>query len=189
MELARAARRFPGLHSGQKAQTCAKPQLADMKLALKPLGQPVALQKDIARLGQTVFDNEGTLDKYIGDGLMATFGTPEPSPHDAKNALQCAMDMIVALAKWNAERVAAGEAPVRVGIGLHYGLVIAGDIGNERRLEYSVIGDTVNIASRLEQLTRSLNTPLVVSDSLVKAIARHDDDVTSLVLSLSDGGV
>jgi adenylate cyclase len=141
------------------------------------------------RLGEAVFDNEGTLDKYIGDGLMATFGTPEPSPHDARNALQCAMDMISALEKWNIERVAAGEAPVRVGIGLHYGLVIAGDIGNERRLEYSVIGDTVNIASRLEHLTRSLNTPLVVSDRLVKEIARQDGNVTPLLLRLSDGGV
>ena len=143
-----------------------------------------------SRLGQAVFDNEGTLDKYIGDGLMATFGTPEPTPDDARNSLQCAMDMIGALTDWNAERMAAGAAPVRVGIGLHYGLVIAGDIGNERRLEYSVIGDTVNIASRLEHLTRGLDTPLVVSDSLVKAITSNGDECDKTMLSnLSAGGV
>lgn len=125
------------------------------------------------RLGRAVFNNDGTLDKYMGDGLMATFGTPDPGPRDAANALQCAMDMIAALKHWNTERIGAGSAPVRVGIGLHYGPVIAGDIGNERRLEYSVIGDTVNIASRLEQLTRSLNTKLVVSDGLIQEIDQN----------------
>ena len=150
----------------------------------------IALLRDYHnRLGQAVFDNGGTLDKYIGDGLMATFGTPEPSAHDASNALQCAMDMIAALATWNTERIAAGVAPVRVGIGLHYGPVIAGDIGNERRLEYSVIGDTVNISSRLEHLTRGLNTPLVVSDSLVKAIAETDAAGRALTQRLSEAGM
>lgn len=142
------------------------------------------------RLGQAVFDNNGTLDKYIGDGLMATFGTPEPGPHDARNSLQCALDMIAALTTWNAERSAAGEVPVRVGIGLHYGSVIAGDIGNERRLEYSVIGDTVNIASRLEQLTRTLDTPLVVSDSLIKAMNSNGDEDNGVLLdNLFERGV
>lgn len=141
------------------------------------------------RLGQTVFDNEGTLDKYIGDGLMATFGTPQPRSGDARNALQCATEMIAALDEWNAERLAAGEQPVRVGIGVHYGSVIAGDIGNERRLEYSVIGDTVNIASRLEQLTRILDTPLVVSDSLIKAIIKNGHDEPRLLSRLTEGDV
>ena len=121
------------------------------------------------RLGRAVFDNQGTLDKYIGDGMMATFGTPDPTPDDAANALTCAFDMIAALEAWNAERRAAGAAPIRVGVGVHFGAVVAGDIGNDRRLEYSVIGDTVNVASRLEQLTRSLGAPLVVSDDLVAA--------------------
>ena len=97
--------------------------------------------------------------------------------------------MIAALEKWNAERTAAGAAPVRVGIGIHYGPVIAGDIGNERRLEYSVIGDTVNISSRLENLTRGLDTPLVVSDSLIKAIDRSDTAGRALTQGLSDAGM
>ena len=122
------------------------------------------------RLGNAVFSNNGTLDKYIGDGLMATFGTPDPSPRDAHNALSCALDMIDELEQWNEERATTGAAPVRVGIGLHWGSVVAGDIGNERRLEYAVIGDTVNIASRLEQLTRRLNTTLIVSDDLMQRI-------------------
>lgn len=142
------------------------------------------------RLGEAVFDNNGTLDKYMGDGLMATFGTPVPKPDDARNALQCALDMLEELRVWNAERSAMGVQPVRIGVGLHYGMVIAGDIGNERRLEYSVIGDTVNIANRLEQLTRDLPTPLIVSDSLVRAIRQSDTSSdTRLLANLSRGGV
>lgn len=124
------------------------------------------------RLGKAVFGNQGTLDKYIGDGLMATFGTPDPSPNDPKNALNCAFEMIDALNGWNEERFLSGVQPIRVGIGLHWGPVVAGDIGNERRLEYGVIGDTVNIASRIEHLTRDLDAQLVVSDELVSAIRK-----------------
>jgi adenylate cyclase len=141
------------------------------------------------RLGKAVFDNSGTLDKYLGDGLMATFGTPEPSPHSAQDALQCALDMIAALDAWNAERAASGSRPVRVGIGLHFGPVIAGDIGNERRLEYSVIGDTVNIASRLERLTREFDSPIVVSDDLVKAVAAAGDAGKAMLGQFSEAGV
>ncbi|WP_180887691.1 adenylate/guanylate cyclase domain-containing protein [Ruegeria sp. THAF57] len=126
------------------------------------------------RLGKAVFRNSGTLDKYIGDGLMATFGTPNPNPHDPENALKSAYEMLKALDEWNTERALSGDDPIRVGIGLHWGAVVAGDIGNERRLEYSVIGDTVNIASRIEHLTRQLNTRLVVSDDLVCAIKQHN---------------
>ncbi len=135
-----------------------------------------------------MFDNNGTLDKYIGDGLMATFGTPDPGPQDSANALQCAMDMIASLEDWNAERIGEGKAPVRVGIGLHYGAVIAGDIGNERRLEYSVIGDAVNIASRLEYLTRKLNSNVVVSDSLVQAIDQNTNQSKKLISRLTKAG-
>ncbi|MES0824942.1 adenylate/guanylate cyclase domain-containing protein [Ruegeria sp. SCP11] len=125
------------------------------------------------RLGKAVFDNNGTLDKYIGDGLMATFGTPDPSPDDPANALNCAFEMIDALKDWNEDRLLSGFEPIRVGIGLHWGIVVAGDMGNERRLEYGVIGDTVNIASRIEHLTRDLDAQLVVSDELVRAIQKN----------------
>lgn len=154
-----------------------------------PEGVMAVLREFHNRLGQTVFDNDGTLDKYLGDGLMATFGTPEPDPRDAINSLQCAMDMITALETWNAKRKAEGDMPVCVGIGIHYGSVIAGDMGNERRLEYSVIGDAVNIASRLEQLTRTLNTPLIVSNSLVEAIGLSEDADHALLRNLSEAGV
>jgi adenylate cyclase len=114
-------------------------------------------------MAETVFAHGGTVDKYVGDAVMATFGTPRPAPDDALRAVRCARDMIAALERWNAERGAAGEAPVRVGIGVHYGPVVTGDMGDERRLEYAVIGDTVNVASRLEKKTRELGVAALVS--------------------------
>ncbi|WP_246666629.1 adenylate/guanylate cyclase domain-containing protein [Bradyrhizobium guangdongense] len=113
-----------------------------------------------------VFRHEGTLDKYLGDGLMATFGTPFAGPRDASNALRCAQAMIAAAERWNAQRQASGEPPMRVGFGLHYGPVVLGDIGHTC-LEFAVIGATVNAASRLEAMTRPLDCALVASNDLV----------------------
>src|SRR5215470_16513707 len=120
-----------------------------------------------ALMEQEVFRHSGTLDKYLGDGLMATFGTPFAGKADASNALRCAQAMIAAADRWNGQRKAAGEAPIRVSFGLHYGTVVLGDIGLTC-LEFAVIGSTVNAASRLEALTRALDCALVASDDLVK---------------------
>ena len=119
-----------------------------------------------ALMEREVFDHSGTLDKYLGDGLMATFGTPFAGAADASNALRCAQAMMAAMDQWNGERKAAGEAAMRVSFGLHYGPVVLGDIG-VTCLEFAVIGSTVNAASRLEALTRALDCALVVSDDLV----------------------
>lgn len=113
-----------------------------------------------------VFDHDGTLDKYLGDGLMATFGTPFAGTADASNALKCALAMLDGLDAFNRKRIAAGQPELRVGIGLHYGIVVLGDIG-ANRLEYAVIGDTVNLASRLEAATRAVGCALLASDSLI----------------------
>jgi PAS domain S-box-containing protein len=134
----------------------------------------MALLRDLhGRLTNIVFAHEGTLEKFLGDGMMATFGTPDRSPRDACNALECAIDMVHAMAVWNEERTAAGEAPLAVGIGAHFGPVTLGDIGTDQRVEYAVVGDTVNIASRLEAMTRRLGTPVVVSRALVDAVRRE----------------
>ena len=130
----------------------------------------MSLLRDLhARLTEVVLAHGGTLEKFLGDGLMATFGTPAPSGHDASNALECTVNMIDAVARWNHDRVSAGEQRLGIGIGAHFGPVILGDIGTDRRLEYAVVGDTVNIASRLEALTRRLASPAVVSRALVEA--------------------
>ncbi len=120
-----------------------------------------------ALMEQEVFRHNGTLDKYLGDGLMATFGTPFVGKADASNALRCAQAMIAAADRWNNQRKTAGETPIRVSFGLNYGPVVLGDIGLTC-LEFAVIGSTVNAASRLEALTRALDCALVASDDLIK---------------------
>ena len=119
-----------------------------------------------ALMEQEVFRHSGTLDKYLDDGLMATFGTPFAGKDDAGNALRCAQAMMAAADRWNGERNAAGQPPIYVSFGLHYGPVVLGDIGLTC-LEFAVIGSTVNAASRLEGLTRALGCALVASDDLV----------------------
>lgn len=125
------------------------------------------------RMEQQVFAHGGTLDKYIGDGVMATFGTPSTGPEDACQALACARAMHESLADWNVERHRSGEAPIRVGIGAHYGPVVLGDTGGEHRLEFAVVGDTVNVASRLERLTRTLGAEIVLSGELAERARRE----------------
>ncbi len=121
-----------------------------------------------ARMERAVFDNQGTLDKFLGDGLMATFGTPDSGPHDAENALRCARAMVTTVDDWNRARARSGDEPVLLSIGVHYGEVVLGDIGSERRLEFAVLGDVVNVASRLEALTRDLGVQVIVSDDLMR---------------------
>jgi len=105
-----------------------------------------------------VFQYGGTLDKYLGDGLMATFGTPFAGDSDALNALRCARGMIASIAELNRERRDRNEPPIQVSVGLHYGQVVLWDIGLNR-LEFAVIGTTVNAASRLEALTANSDAP------------------------------
>lgn len=138
-----------------------------------------------ARLERAVFEHEGTLDKFIGDGVMATFGTPEVGPHDAANALRTVRSILGSFEEWNASRMVQGDDPVQISVGLHYGTVVTGDIGSERRLEFAVLGDTVNLASRLERLTRSVNCSAVVSDATVQAI--RSGEIKAVTGQLLDG--
>jgi adenylate cyclase len=140
------------------------------------------------RMAQTVFAHHGTLDKYIGDAVMATFGVPHTGKEDAFNALRCARAMIDELARWNDKRRARGAEPVRAGIGVHFGPAVLGDIGDERRLEYAVIGDTVNVASRIERLTRVLGVDILVSHDLVEAAQRQAPEQAAGVLASFEQG-
>jgi PAS domain S-box-containing protein len=124
-------------------------------------------------LEEAVFAHGGTLDKYLGDGLMATFGTPRPGARDATNALNCARYMAAKTVAWNAERRSCGLQPLPVGIGLHHGEVVLGDIGGERRLEFAVLGDTVNVARRIEEMTRTLDVAILASEAVMEAVRRE----------------
>ncbi len=119
------------------------------------------------RMEREVFRHQGTLDKYLGDGLMATFGPPFTGDSDAGNALRCAQAMLGSIGELNLERKNRDEPPIELSLGLHFGPVVLGDIGLNR-LEFAVIGTTVNAASRLESLTREIGCPLVVSNDLIR---------------------
>jgi adenylate cyclase len=132
----------------------------------------ISLLRDFhAALEEVVFSHGGTLDKYMGDGLMASFGTPTPSPDDAASAVSAAFAMQEAIARLNADRTGQGLEPIRLSVGVHYGPVILGDIGNARRMEFAMLGDTVNVASRLEAATRSLSCGIIVSCVAMDAIS------------------
>jgi adenylate cyclase len=127
-----------------------------------------------AALEEVVFAHRGTLDKYMGDGLMASFGTPNPSSADAANAIAAAFAMQESVARLNAERTGRGLEPIRLSVGVHFGPVILGDIGNARRMEFAMLGDTVNVASRLEATTRTLSCGIVISQSVIEAVSDND---------------
>ncbi|MQQ08157.1 adenylate/guanylate cyclase domain-containing protein [Epibacterium sp. SM1979] len=119
------------------------------------------------RMEREVFRHNGTLDKYLGDGLMATFGTPVSGERNASDAVACGRAMLRSMDQWNTDRKRRGEPVISIGVGVHYGEALLGDIG-ANRLEYAVIGTAVNIASRLEGLTRALEAKIVMSDDLYR---------------------
>lgn len=160
-----------------------------MAEALSPEAVVAILREFHQRMAARIFDCGGTVEKYIGDEIFAVFGLPTASPHDAANALRCAAGMLKELQAWNAERRTRRETPLAIGIGLNYGPAVLGDVGTEHSLSFTVIGDTVNVASRLQNLTRELKTPLVVADAILTQIAGGQPiDAPSLPVALQDQG-
>ncbi|WP_439816736.1 adenylate/guanylate cyclase domain-containing protein [Zavarzinia sp. CC-PAN008] len=112
-----------------------------------------------------ILANGGILDKYIGDAIMALFGAPFANPADADNAVRTANQMMLALAAFNDGRRAQGQLPIDIGVGIATGDVVVGNIGSLRRMEYTVIGDSVNLASRLEGTNKVYGTKILLSES------------------------
>ena len=131
----------------------------------------MALLRDFhGRMEEEVFRHDGCLEKFIGDALLATFGVPDTGRRDATDTLACARGMLAALTAWNLEREAAGLPSLRMGLGLHYGPVVAGDIGSRRNMAFATVGDTTNVTSRLQALTRELRVSIVASGALVAEV-------------------
>jgi adenylate cyclase len=131
------------------------------------------------RMTAQIFASGGTVDQYMGDGILAVFGATEASPNDAASALNCAEMMLETLEVWNHEREEKGDARLDIGIGLNYGPVVLGDVGSEHGMSFTAIGDTVNTAARLQVLTRSLKTQLVVADAVVRAIQESSPQIAA----------
>jgi adenylate cyclase len=125
------------------------------------------LNRYFSAMTDIIFAHGGTLDKYLGDGLMALFGAPTATPDDASNALNAAVAMQRRLLGINQELRDEGLAEIGVGMGLHTGSVVVGYIGSERRSEYTAIGDPVNTSSRLE--SNALGGEILISDATAKA--------------------
>jgi adenylate cyclase len=113
-----------------------------------------------------IFEFEGMLDKFIGDAIMAVFGVPLTSENDGERAVRAALAMRRELKKYNEARAAKGLQPIQNGIGITKGDAVSGNIGSEQRMEYTVIGDTVNIASRLEGLTKVYDHKILVNEGV-----------------------
>jgi adenylate cyclase len=122
---------------------------------------------------ESVMQHHGVVDKFIGDAIMAVFGAPVPEPGDPLNAIKAALDMRKRLEKINVDFKRRGLPEIRTGIGLHSGRVVAGNMGHSERMEYTVIGDAVNLASRLEGMTKELHCDVLLSDDLFKQVQEH----------------
>ena len=117
-----------------------------------------------------IMRNRGVVDKYMGDAIMAFYGAPERTRHEASEAIRSAFEMLEALKDFNVWQTQRGRPEFRIGIGINYGVVTVGNIGSEKKMDYTVIGDMVNIGSRLEGLTKVYDQPIIISESVAKKI-------------------
>jgi adenylate cyclase len=126
-------------------------------------------------LSERILAHSGTIDKYIGDAIMAFWNAPLADPRHADHACQAALEMMASLDALNAEMAAEaadGEAPLvlRAGIGVNSGRCLAGNLGTHKRFNYSVLGDPVNVAARLEALTRTYDVDVILGEATVSAL-------------------
>jgi adenylate cyclase len=124
------------------------------------------------RIVPIVFQHNGSVDKFLGDGLMAVFGAPEKAPCEARDALLCAVEILDSIDQERDQRIAVGKVASTVGIGIHFGPVIQGNVGIADRLEFTTLGDTVNVASRLESMSRQFDAGILLSLETLLAAER-----------------
>ena len=118
------------------------------------------------RMVAAIFKNQGTVDKFIGDAVMATFGTPVTRGNDAQNAISCAREMQISMREWAKLRTELGKPIIKHRIGIHYGRCVVGNIGSKDRMEFAVIGDTVNVASRICDACKEVDAQILISENV-----------------------
>ena len=129
------------------------------------------LSKYQTKMVDAIFANGGTVDKFIGDSVMATFGTPVSRGNDAQNALNCAKQMQLVMDKWDSDMSLPSNLKIKHRIGIHYGNCFAGNAGSDQRVEYTVIGDAVNLASRICEACKEVGCSLLISDDFMKHLS------------------
>jgi adenylate cyclase len=142
------------------------------------------LNEYMTEMTAIIFRHGGMLDKYLGDGLMAVFGAPIPYPDHARRALVAALEMQSRLDELNQIWIARGEGTFRSGVGLNSGSVIVGNIGSPERMDYTVIGEDVNLAARLESMNKEQGTSLILSDRTLKSIEANSSTADFNIRSL-----
>ncbi len=128
------------------------------------------LNELFTELYEAVSGNGGVLDKYSGDAVMAVFGAPLSSARDPDNAFACGLEMLRMLDTINLRRATRGAAPLRLGVGIATGEVVAGTIGSPKRMDYTVIGDSVNLAARLQDLTKAYGVEMLIDETTARAV-------------------
>ncbi|MEQ1519051.1 MAG: adenylate/guanylate cyclase domain-containing protein, partial [Usitatibacteraceae bacterium] len=134
--------------------------------SLSPEEVTSLLTRYFDRMVGSVHRFDGTMDKFMGDGMMVLFGAPRNLVNACESAVRCAADMVEHLRELNDEFKAEGLPPLEIGIGINYGKVVVGNIGSTERHNYSAIGDAVNVASRIEGLTKRLGTPILMTEQV-----------------------
>lgn len=163
----------PGV-SGQLADVCILfsdiRDFTTLSERMPPVVVTTVLQRYFDRMVHAVHRHEGTVDKFIGDGMMVLFGAPRRSTDPCGDAVRCALAMMSALDDLNAEFEAEGLPTLTIGIGINFGAVTVGNIGSSERHNYSAIGDAVNVAARLEGLTKELGRKILITEAVVSRI-------------------
>jgi class 3 adenylate cyclase len=138
------------------------------------------LNEYFTEMDQAIRAHGGLVLQFIGDEIEAVFGAPIAAPDHAGRAVHAAIEMRERLKDWNARREAMGRPPLRNGIGIHTGTVLAGNIGSADRLSYALVGDSVNLASRLQGLTKELRADVLVSGATRARLDDGDLPLTAL---------
>ena len=131
------------------------------------------LNEYLSRMVRVIREHDGIVDKFVGDAIMALWGVPESTGSEAAKAVAAAIEMRRELARLNEERIARKEKPLRMGMGINLGEVTAGNIGSDEKMEYTVIGDAVNTASRIESITKEFGTDLLISRAVAERVSKN----------------
>ena len=149
----------------------------DLSEPLSPQELMDFLNDYLKMMNMSIMVNHGFVDKFIGDAVMAIFDRTEQSSNDARNALNAGMGMLQVLGTMNQKRKRQGQIPISIGIGIHTGPVVFGTLGFEERMDSTVLGDAVNLASRLESLTKYYGASLLFSDQTFEALGDEKENL------------